>query len=95
VKINFKFTEYFNLVDLDLYISTPKYPSPSVNPDSQYGSGIPENLTSGLDVEIVFGKLFFNLSDKPLLIELFIFTKECIPSRVRCCLHLINSKACL
>ena len=79
----------------DLIILTKKHPSPSINPTSQLESGISWSLITGLKTGIKLRKYYFNWSEIPLFIEALIATILLNPSRVRCFLHLINSKACL
>ena len=53
-----------------------------------------DNLgTSDLIRGFIFGKAFFNLSGKPLFKEALILISSCNPSRVKCFLSFIISKA--
>jgi hypothetical protein len=82
----------------DLIILTKKHPSPDANPANQWRSGIfcpSGKLTKGLFTGITLGKAAFSLSERPLLIENFIYIIFWSPSIVICSFLLIKLKTSL
>jgi hypothetical protein len=60
--------------------TTKAFGEASVNPVSQWGSGIPVYFTKGLATGLVWGKRAFNSPELPVLSEAFKFIIFCKPS---------------
>ena len=88
---------------LDLEVWIKKQPSPETKPATHWPIfkflieyPAKENAgSSGLSAGLILGKANFNLSGKPLFKEALILTISCKPSKVRCFLSLMISKAFL
>ncbi|OTB09677.1 hypothetical protein K445DRAFT_40564, partial [Daldinia sp. EC12] len=65
-------------------IEIKKHPSPLVKPANQLGSLTLLSKSIGLAIGVTLGKVSFNSSDKPRLIEALMLSILLNPSLVRC-----------